>query len=84
MEVEFDFILKMGPLKITAGHLKADLSKIGANMATSIVTQPASNKPGTGMDSEMAPAINVQKFEMMVDSRHSHISITGGVSEWCI
>lgn len=86
MEAEFDFVLKIGPLKLTKGHLKADLSNIGITMATSVITQAANNIEGTGMaaNSEMAPAIKVEKFEMSVDARHSHISITGGVSEWCI
>jgi hypothetical protein len=96
MSVDLDFRVKLfstqegqqdpPQMSLFNGHLKADVSKIDLFMSIGLRTQEAEFMKSTGMKeaAENAPAISIERLDLSANASASHISVTGGVTEFVI
>ena len=85
MTVDFDFY---GKLKNDSqsppvnGHLSAKVVNINFDFKTQFLTQDSQTFTGTGMDTELAPAVNIKVTQFGLANSKSEEHITGSIFDW--
>mmetsp|Transcript_12895 Transcript_12895/g.19979 ORF Transcript_12895/g.19979 Transcript_12895/m.19979 type:complete len:213 (+) Transcript_12895:18-656(+) len=78
-KVEADVHVRMGKVKLGHAHAVMDTWNMGFNLETQFATQEATPEAGTGLQTELAPALNLLDFSLDLSRADSDIKLSGGL-----